>query len=136
MLTRDALTQRLRDVLAEDPGVRLALLFGSHAREQPRAGSDVDIAVDAPGVELLALAAKISERVGSEVDVVALGGVSIPMLERLVAESVVIHEGERGAAAGWRSRALAQLETDRPWYRRMRDAWLEHVAEHGLGDGR
>jgi len=33
-----------------------------------------------------------------------------------------------GAAGRWLARALSQLETDRPWYERMRDAYLRKLA--------
>jgi hypothetical protein len=69
------------------------------------------------------------------VDVLALQGTTIPMLEALVNEGVVVFEARAGLAASWRSRALVELETDLPWYRRMRDAWLGRVAERGFSDG-
>jgi predicted nucleotidyltransferase len=59
--------------------VRLALLFGSCARQQAHLDSDVDIAVDAPGADLWSLAARVSERVGAEVDVIPLASASIPL---------------------------------------------------------
>jgi hypothetical protein len=48
---------------------------------------------------------------------------------------VVLCEGAAGAAAAWRSRTLSDLEIDRPWYARMREAWLRRVAERGIADG-
>jgi predicted nucleotidyltransferase len=123
------------EVLAAFPEVRLALLFGSEAKGTARRDSDVDVAVEAPVGSLGQLAAALSSRVGSEVDVVRLETASIPLLEALIAEGIVVHEGKRGAGALWRSRVLAQLETDRPWYRRQRDAWLQRVAEHGFSRG-
>jgi hypothetical protein len=96
----------------------------------------VALAIDAPGVDRLALGARLSERLGAEVDLVPVDQATIPMLEALVAHGVVAYESDRGNAAAWRSRVLAQLETDRPWYRRMRDAWLARVARQGVGDGR
>jgi predicted nucleotidyltransferase len=132
---RQALIEEIQPVLAGTGQVRLALLFGSCARQQAHGNSDVDIAVDAPGADLWSLAARVSERVGAEVDVIALASASIPLLEQLIAEGLVIHESEPGRGAAWRSRALAQLETDRPWYRRMRDAWLRRVAQGGLSGG-
>lgn len=137
MATADysALVEELRELLAGDTNVRLGLLFGSRATGRARPDSDVDLAVDAPGADLAALGARISERVGAEVDIVPLAAATIPMLEQLIADGVVVYEKNRGAGAAWRSRTLAQLETDRPWYRRMRDAWLAKVAREGLGGG-
>jgi hypothetical protein len=91
--------------------------------------------VDAPGVDLLDLMAALSVTLEREVDVVALDDATVPLLERIVREGIVVHEGFRGAGALWRSRTLAMLETDRPWYARMRDAWLSRVSEKGFANG-
>lgn len=125
----------MAEVLATFPEVRLALLFGSEARGTARPDSDVDIAVDAPSASLGQIAAALSSRLGAEVDVVGLGPASIPLLEALISDGIVLHETKPGAGALWRSRVLAQLETDRPWFRRQRDAWIQRVAEHGFGRG-
>ena len=126
------LVTRLRQVFAGRSDVRLALLFGSQSRGLADPRSDVDLAVDAPTVDRLALAATVSLTLGMEVDIVALDDPGVPLLEELVRDGVVIHEGAPGAAAQWRSHTLAQLETDRPWYERMSRAWLARVAERGL----
>ncbi len=133
--TNDVLLSVLRERLEHHGGVRLALLFGSRARGNPSPQSDIDLAVDAPGVDQNALAAFLSQSVGAEVDVVPLADASIPLLEALVRDGIVVYQS-RGQAAAWRSRVLAQLETDRPWYRRMRDAWIQRVASEGFSGGR
>jgi predicted nucleotidyltransferase len=129
------LTDRIRRVLAGRADVRVAVLFGSEARGTAHPGSDVDVAVDAPGVDILDLGAALAVALDREVDVVALEDATIPLLERLVHEGIVVHEGTRGAGASWRSRTLTMLETDRPWYARMRDAWLTRVRQKGFADG-
>jgi predicted nucleotidyltransferase len=125
----------MAEVLARFSEVRLALLFGSEARGTARPDSDIDIAVDAPPASLGEIGAALSSRLGAEVDVVSLGPASIPLLEALISDGIVLHEAKPGAGALWRSRILAQLETDRPWFRRQRDAWIQRVAEHGFGRG-
>ena len=60
---------------------------------------------------------------------------TIPLVERLVRDGIVVHEGYPGAGALWRSRTLATLETDRPWLARMSDAWLARVKDHGFSRG-
>ncbi len=130
--TRDSIVQALREALAHRPEVGVALLFGSRARGTAVETSDVDLAVSGRFIDVLELAAELSTVVGREVDVVETRGASIPLPEALLREGVVVHEGRRGAAALWRSVALAQLETDRPWYARMREAWLARVAREGL----
>jgi predicted nucleotidyltransferase len=124
--------ETLRRVLATQEGVWLALLFGWEARGQAGPGSDVDVAVLGRGVDRLTLAAALSRAAGREVDVVDLVDPGVPLLEELVRDAVVVWEATPGAGALWRSRALAQLETDGPWYARMRDAWLARVAKAGV----
>ena len=119
----------LRDALAALPGVRLALLFGSEARGQARADSDVDVAVLAG--EMHGVAKALSDAIDRDVDVVDLRRAGIPLLEELLRNSRILYEGVPGAAALWHSRTVLQLEIDRPWYARMRDAWVARLkAEH------
>jgi predicted nucleotidyltransferase len=122
----------IRQFLRGRTDVRLAVVFGSRARGRATSASDVDVALRAPGVDLLALAADLSRITGHEVDVVDLEGLGVPLLARIVEEGVGVHEARPGALATWRARALADLETDRPWFARMRDAWLARVASHGV----
>lgn len=129
------IADHLRRALAGRADVRVAVLFGSQARGTARDGSDVDVAVDAPSVDTIALGAELAEALGHEVDVVALGDAPIPLLERIVREGVVVHEGYKGAGALFRSRTLATLETDRPWHDRMVRSWLHRVASKGLQRG-
>ena len=126
------LVTALRQRLAMHPEVELALLFGSTARGTALPSSDVDVAVLAPPETLPALQAALVLALGREVDVLHLEHATIPVLERIVTEGVVLREGRPGASASWRSRALATLETDLPGYLRMRDAWLRRVAERGI----
>ena len=129
--------ESLRRALAGRDDVHVALLFGSRARGRARPGSDVDLAVLAPGVDLLDLAANLTLGLDLEVHVVDLDldDASIPLLQAIVRDGIFVHEGRRGAAARWRSHTLAMLETDGPWYARMSEAWLRRVAERGVGDG-
>ena len=135
MTTEQEMADRVRRALAGRSDVRVAVLFGSQARGTAGPGADVDVAVDAPDVDLLDLGAMLSMALDREVDVVDLEEATIPLLERLVSEGIVVHEGYRAAGALWRSRTLATLETDRPWYARMRDAWLTRVREKGFARG-
>jgi predicted nucleotidyltransferase len=62
----------IRQFLRGRTDVRLAVVFGSRARGTATPASDVDVAVDAPGVDVLGLGADLSRVTGHEVDVVAL----------------------------------------------------------------
>ena len=127
--------ERLRRALADRRDVRLALLFGSVARGADRPGSDVDVAVDAPRVDHLALARDLSLALDREVSVVDLADPGYPLLAALVRDGVVIAEHAPSAAARWRTRAILSLETDRPWYERMRDAYLARLVQEAHGGG-
>ena len=130
--TTDELIGKLRTVVARHAEVRLALLYGSRARGDHRPSSDVDVAVAGADFDTASLAGELSLATDLEVDVVPLADPGVPLLERLVDESVVVYEAERGTAAHWRTAALLALETDRPWYRRMRDAFLARIASTGV----
>lgn len=129
---RRDLKEVLRATLAAMPGVSLALLFGSRARGTARDSSDVDVAISAAGLDLADLAATLSDACGKMVDVVSLDDPGFPLLEELVRDAELIHEGWPGRYAEWRSRALLTLDLDRVWYERMRDAWISRVARQGI----
>jgi len=112
--------------------VTLALLFGSRARGDAREASDVDVALLTPSADLLEVGAQLSHASGFEVDVSSLDDPGVPLLDELLRDGVVLYEARPGAYASWRSRVLADLELDRPWYERMRDAWLARVAQRGI----
>ena len=121
-----------RRALSAFPGIHLALVFGSFARGEQRSDSDIDVAVSGASVDPLQLAAAIARSTGRDVQVVRLHEVSIPLLESIIDDGMVLLEGHAGAAASWRARVLADLELDRPWYARQRDAWLKRLQEQGL----
>jgi uncharacterized protein len=133
MAANDPVVEALRKALRGRKDVRLALLFGSRTRGRARPDSDADVAVLGRDLNLLALATDLSDAAEVEVDVVSLNDPGYPLLHALLRDGVLLHEGEPGAAAAWRSRAWLQAETDRPWFERMRDAYLRRLAEgrHG-----
>lgn len=127
----DPAIEAARAFFHERRDVHLALVFGSRATGRGTSRSDLDIAVVAPGADLFRIAGDLSSAARVEVDLLDLADAGVPLLARIVREGVVIHEARRGAAAQWRAHALADLATDLPWYRRMRDAWLGHLATKG-----
>jgi predicted nucleotidyltransferase len=63
----------LADALPAETDVRLAVLFGSEARGEAQADSDLDVAVIGPDAsEFPSLALKLTCAMGREVDVVAM----------------------------------------------------------------
>jgi predicted nucleotidyltransferase len=90
----------LQAVLPRQPGVAVALLFGSEAQGRAEPGSDVDLALLGAAPERLGeLAAQVSERIGREVDVVRLEQATTPLLEELIDHGVVVYEALPGSAA-------------------------------------
>ena len=86
-------TQGILAALNTQPGVRLAILFGSLAAGQGRVDSDLDLAVDAghrlTAGEKLVLMNKLAERTGRPVDLVDLHAVGEPLLGQ------ILRHGER-----------------------------------------
>ncbi len=107
------------------------MLFGSVARGRARPDSDVDVAVLGK-VDPFALSGALSTALCRDVDVVRFEGAPIPLLDAILRDGVVAFERSPGAAAVLRSRLLASLEVDRPWYARMQRAFLARVAERGI----
>ena len=122
----------VKRVLASRDDVELGMLFGSTARGSATSHSDLDVAVLGQHADLMAISAALARELGRDVQVVRLEDVSIPLLESIVDDGLVAYEKTHGVSASWRSRALMDLEIDRPWYARQRDAWLKRVAERGL----
>jgi predicted nucleotidyltransferase len=122
----------VKRVLMTRDDVDLGVLFGSTARGSATPSSDVDLAVLGRHADPIAISAALARELGRDVQVVRLEDASIPLLESVVDEGLVAYERTRGISAAWRSRTLMDLEIDRPWYARQRDAWLRRVAERGL----
>ena len=122
------LVAAMREVLRDRQDVYLALLFGSQARGKARPDSDVDVAVLGENLDVFDLYGDLSLAVHKEVDVVDLSRAGFALLNAIVRDHVIIHQGRPGAAGRWLSHAITQLETDRPGYERMRDAYLRKLA--------
>jgi predicted nucleotidyltransferase len=126
-----SLRERVEKAAAATSGLELAIVFGSTARGQERAGSDLDVAV-LGRIDAGELAGRLALATGREVDVVDLSSAPIPLLDAILRQGIGVFERERGVEARFRAHALATLETDRPFYERMQDAWLRRVAARGI----
>jgi hypothetical protein len=84
----------------------------------------VDVAALGESLNPFALGAELSLALGLEVEVLDLALVPFPLLRAVLRDGIVVHEGERYAAARWRTRAILEVETDGPWFERMREAAL------------
>lgn len=68
------LLSQLRKAFRTEPSVALAVLYGSAARGEMHSGSDVDVLVALRrGADKRALASRLSERLGLQVQLVSLG---------------------------------------------------------------
>lgn len=123
-----------RPILAADPKVRAAFVFGSVARGRASSASDVDVGVVGSGVDSLALAAALSAALNRDVDVVELDLESpIPLLRAVLGEGRRVYERSPGLAATFASHARSVVELDGPGYDRMMRAFLARVARRGVG---
>lgn len=128
------LQEAVRTVLRRHPEIRVALVFGSRARGVAAPEADLDLAVDVDRdreLDRLGVMAELREATGLDVDVVDVSPgrrAGYPLLAALVRDGVVLHEGAPHAEAELRTRLLLQTSLDRPWYERMRDAYLDHLA--------
>jgi predicted nucleotidyltransferase len=107
-MDRSAVIDTLRDCFAGRRDVVAAYLFGSFARGDARADSDVDVAVllaagepaDTAGYDaLFALQDDLEERLRRRVDLVAMNGAPLDLLHRVLRDGVrlVDNDPERRA---------------------------------------
>lgn len=99
-------------VLASDPGIAYALVFGSAARETPRPDSDVDVAIElrsgAPRdvLALGALAAKLESAVRRRIDLVLLDEAPPPLAYRVFRDGRILVEHDHAALVRRKARAI------------------------------
>lgn len=130
----EGLIIRLRERLRERPDLHLAVLFGSQARGKARPDSDLDLAVLGDQLDTLSLARDLSLATDLEVDVIDLGqDLGYPLLNAIVRDAIFVFQGRPNAGGRWLSNSLLQLELDRTWYERMRNAYLKGLAEGAHG---
>lgn len=93
-MTRDEVLAKLRELkpaLQHEYGVTRLRLFGSHARDEARDDSDVDIIVDLGrplGLDFFGMEIELSERLGRKVDLATPDGLHRVIKERVLAEAV------------------------------------------------
>jgi uncharacterized protein len=96
MLNRDAIITKLREakpaLKSEFPLHEIAL-FGSYARSEQRATSDIDILVDVDpsiGLQIVTLADRLEELLGQKVDLLSRRALSPAALSRLTEDLIPI----------------------------------------------
>ena len=126
-----AMEQRLRAYFAGRGDVALALLFGSCARGQARAGSDVDVAVRfVPGAArgglehpLYSVAADLPALVGRRVDVVDLDRAGPVLTFAIASDAVLLWEAQEGSAVDFRAAAYDRY-ADTAYMRQVQQTYL------------
>ena len=82
--------------LAEHPGIRAVIVFGSRARGDHDPRSDIDVAIDAPGLDSASLA-RIRDRISEfptlyRISVTALDAMPDALRHRVLMQGITIHE--------------------------------------------
>jgi uncharacterized protein len=110
----------LRRVLASEPGVKYALVFGSAARQTLRPDSDVDVAIElhteAPRdvLALGTLVARLESAVRRRIDLVLLDEAPPPLAYRVFRDGRVIVEHDHGALVRRKARAILEYLDFKP----------------------
>ncbi len=98
------ITTRVEEVLRAEPGLRLAILYGSAATGKMRAGSDVDIAVlfDRPlnGEKKMELIARLQTGLQRDVDLADLFCLNGTILKQILRKGHVLVQSKPGVLAG------------------------------------
>jgi predicted nucleotidyltransferase len=130
----EELIAKLKDALAARPDVIVAYLFGSAARGEFRASSDVDVAilVEEPPLsppKRLTLAsmgsglqADLQEAVGRSVDLVTLNHASPDLIHRVLRDGVLLSERDRSARIRFEVEARNAYFDVLPFLNRYREA--------------
>jgi uncharacterized protein len=126
--TIDAL---IRKVMEKHPDIRLSILFGSCARNETRAESDLDLAVsaDAPldAASKIQLIEDLAEATGRPVDLVDLRSAGEPLTGEILRKGRRI-TGEPSRHAFYITRHLLDQEDFMPYRKRIlderRSAWI------------
>ncbi len=134
-MTRDEVVQRVRSIL-EGGGLRLAVLFGSGARDALREDSDIDVGILPRDVaitldEELALQASLELATGRTVDLIRLDRASTILKWRVAREGIALladppHEWPR-----FRARAGIEHGDFAPLYARTAERFRRKLAAGG-----
>jgi predicted nucleotidyltransferase len=139
------LARRLERALEELDEVRLAYLFGSHARDRARSESDVDVAVlvDEPAAAdaeaRLGTVRRLAGRLGREVastrlDIVLLNHAPVLLRHRVLRDGVLLHERSPEERVRFTVRTLREYQDGavrRDWFLRRRIRALAEEDPHG-----
>jgi predicted nucleotidyltransferase len=120
----------VRDALAQEPGIRLAIVFGSVAKGTARATSDIDVAVltQSPltAIDKIHLIEIIAQAAGRPVDLIDLATAGQPLLSQVLAHGKRVL-GTAHTHADVATRSLLDAADFLPYVERLlkhrRQAW-------------
>jgi predicted nucleotidyltransferase len=93
-MTRDELLGKLRAIkpeLEKEYGIKRLRLFGSHARDEARDDSDIDLIVDLGrplGLDFFGMERELAERLGRKVDLATPNALHRIIKDRVLVEAV------------------------------------------------
>ena len=125
-----SLLERLREHLAADPEVRLAALFGSQARGEERAGSDVDVAIllaEDSSAERREVEAALARALGREVDVIHLPDAPPLLRFEIARDGILLVERDLHSWVDFRTRAMIDWWDWAPTAKIITDAALSRL---------
>jgi len=119
-------------IVAAAVPLRLAVLFGSHARGVARDDSDVDVGIVPVDGELshsleLDLAARLSASLRAEVDLVRLDRDDPLLAHEVARHGQCVYEGAPGAWAAFRATAVSRWLEHEETFAPFRRRFLERV---------
>lgn len=123
----------LRQALTEHGGVRLAILFGSHASGRVTPDSDLDLAVQTSdpltAADKIALIEKLAQATGLPIDLIALKHAGEPLLGQILKHGIRLL-GSDEAYAALLTRHVFDAADFLPYRNRIlaerRQAWIGH----------
>ncbi len=127
-MVSDALVSLLRRVFAHHAErIACAYLYGSTARDEARAGSDIDVAVllrETPPATLDGLgfdvAGELERVLGKPVDIVVLNRAAPDLVHRILRDGVLVHESDRRRRVAFETRSRAEYFDVLPYLRQYR----------------
>ena len=110
---------RIRDVLAQEPRISYALVFGSRTRGNPRSDSDLDVAlglVEPLTVhELGDLIGKLESASGLPVDLMLLDEAGPGLAFRVFKDGIIVLERDRKALINRKTKAMLDYYDWKPF---------------------
>lgn len=129
-----AISQAVADALIGEPGVKVAIVYGSAATDKMRPGSDVDVAVlfDRPlNIDArLALWGRLTDALRREVDLVDLHDLGGEILHQILTKGCVVIKNDVDAYFRLVQRMIYDREDFMPQVRRAQRARIGRMI-HG-----